>query len=81
MVTGENTINNSQPILQIDANDVRASHGSATGRIDGNQLYYLTCRGYNKNEATDLIIRGFFESEISKILDAKAKKVMYRSIY
>ena len=67
LVVGNNTQNHSQPILEIEADDVKASHGATTGRIDENQIYYLTSRGLSKEEATHMIIQGFFESILSVI--------------
>ena len=69
LVVGQDTQNKSQPILEIDADDVKASHGATTGRIDENQVYYLTSRGLSKKEASELIVDGFFESMLSTIAD------------
>ncbi len=51
----------SEPFLEIEANDVFCTHGSTTGKISEDQLYYLTARGINKEEAKNLIIQGFLE--------------------
>jgi len=74
LVAGENTKRNSQPILEIEANDVKASHGSTTGRIDENQLYYLESRGLKEPEAKDLIKEGFLVGLIDKIKDNKIRE-------
>ena len=50
LVVGENTKNNSQPILQIDTDDVKASHGATTGRVDKDQLFYLTFHVRHHNQ-------------------------------
>jgi Fe-S cluster assembly protein SufD len=68
LVIGNKTSNNSQPILEIDADDVKASHGATTGRID-RQLYYLATRGLDTVTAKNLIIKGFFEAEMHNIKD------------
>ena len=73
LVVGENTKNNSKPILEIEADDVKASHGATTGRVSEDQLYYLESRGLNKIESQSLIVEGFFESLLSKITDDKIK--------
>lgn len=49
----------SEPFLEIEANDVFCTHGSTTGRISEDQLYYLTSRGINEEEAKELIVQGF----------------------
>ncbi|OGC63195.1 hypothetical protein A2264_00690 [candidate division WWE3 bacterium RIFOXYA2_FULL_46_9] len=74
MVVGENTKSHSQPILQIDANDVRASHGATTGRIDEEQVYYLTSRGLSAEDAQNLIIKGFLGTLLDMVKDEKILK-------
>jgi len=51
----------SEPFLEIEANDVFCTHGSTTGKISEDQLYYLTSRGINREEAKELIVQGFLE--------------------
>lgn len=74
LVLGDQTKNSSQPILQIEADDVKASHGATTGRINTDQVYYLQSRGLTKDEAESFIVDGFFESLLSTITDEKVKK-------
>lgn len=62
LVLGDETHNNSEPILEILANDVMASHGATTGRINEDQIYYLTSRGLSRVEAEELIVEGFLKS-------------------
>jgi Fe-S cluster assembly protein SufD len=49
------------PSLNIKTDDVKCSHGSTTGRIDEEQIYYLQCRGFTRKEAEEMLIIGFFE--------------------
>ena len=49
------------PTLEIEADEVKASHGSTTGTIDENQLFYLTSRGLNFKQAKRMIINGFLQ--------------------
>jgi len=49
------------PSLRIDNNDVRCSHGSTTGRINPEELFYLTSRGLAPAEARALLVLGFFD--------------------
>jgi len=73
IVVGKNTQNNSQPILEIEADDVKASHGATTGQINPEQVYYLQSRGFSEEEARDTIIEGFFTSLLSRIKDEKIR--------
>lgn len=58
----------SVPNLEIETGDVEeAGHASATGRFDDEQLFYLEARGIPRNEAQQLVVRGFLADVISTI--------------
>lgn len=67
LVLGNSTKNQSDPILEIKNNDVKASHGSTTGRINDEEVFYLMARGLSKNESENLIVEGFFEKLLNQI--------------
>lgn len=69
LLLSDNALANSIPALQIDANDVKASHGATIGQIDEEQLFYLMSRGLTRDEAEQLVVTGFFEPLIDKIVD------------
>ena len=69
IMLGEKALANSIPGLMIDANDVKASHGSTIGQIDEHQLFYLRSRGLTREQAEKLIIEGFIEPSIEAIKD------------
>lgn len=50
------------PSLKIRNNDVKCSHGSTTGRVNEEQIFYLTSRGISPEEARQMILEGFFHS-------------------
>lgn len=50
------------PSLKIRTNDVKCSHGSTTGKINEEQILYLTSRGISRDEARQMILEGFFGS-------------------
>lgn len=52
-----------QPKLEIEANDVKASHAAAVSKIDDEQLFYLTSKGMDKMAAEELIVKGFLSLE------------------
>ena len=54
------------PILEIEADDVRCKHGSTTGRVDEEQIFYLMSRGLSRQDAQRLIVQGFFETVITE---------------
>ena len=55
------------PYLDVDANDVRCSHGATTGMIDKDQIFYLMSRGLSRQEAEEMIVAGFFEEAIERV--------------
>ncbi len=57
----------SRPFLEILANDVFCTHGSTTGRLNRDQLYYLETRTLDKKIAEKLIIDGFIQEIPDKI--------------
>ena len=80
LVVGHKTKNNSQPILMIEADDVRASHGATTGRINEEEVYYLATRGLERPEAEQLIVEGFLSKLINEINDEKVREEVLESL-
>jgi len=52
------------PGLEIEANDVRCTHGATVSQVDREELFYCMARGLSRGEAERLIVRGFYK-EIS----------------
>lgn len=63
----------SLPTLEIEANDVKASHGSTTSRINDEQMFYLTSRGIPASQARDLIVAGFLTPALKRVPEALCK--------
>jgi Fe-S cluster assembly protein SufD len=57
----------STPFLEIECSDVTAGHGSATGQIDRDHLFYLRSRGIGPEDALRLIVFGFFAEVLDRI--------------
>jgi len=57
----------SLPGLEIQANDVKCSHGSTSARIDAEQEFYLQARGINPVETRRLLVAAFFEEVLEKL--------------
>lgn len=64
----------SQPKLEIFADDVKASHGATTGQLDHELLFYLKTRGIEEKEAKALLIEAFCGEVIEKIAYPSIKK-------
>ncbi len=63
----------SKPELEIYADDVKCSHGSTSGSIDEDAIYYLMTRGLNRKEAVELLIDGFLNEIIEQIKSKSIK--------
>ncbi len=71
------------PGLEIEADDVRCTHGATTGRVDDEQLFYCQTRGLTRKEAVRTIVAGFFQQVIDRITidsvrDALSNAVAHR---
>ncbi len=67
IVLTKNARVNSMPQLEIYNYDVKCSHGSTTGQIDKNSLFYLQARGIQKKEAQAMLLYGFASEIINKV--------------
>ena len=73
---------NSLPGLEIEANDVKCSHGATTSEIDEEEIFYMLARGIPKPVAQELVVYGFFEEIIDRIADdtlAESARQMIRN--
>jgi len=71
---------NAKPELEIYADDVKCSHGSASGSLDENSIFYLMSRGLNYQEAKELLINGFLLDVVEKITDSEIKNLIKNMI-
>jgi len=55
------------PGLDIDTNEVKATHSASVAQVDEEQVFYLEARGLPEDEAKKMIIIGFFEPVISRV--------------
>ena len=55
------------PSLEIENNEVRATHSASVAQVDDEQLFYLMARGLPLDEAKKTIVLGFFEPVLSRI--------------
>ena len=71
---------NAKPELEIYADDVKCSHGSASGSLDENSIFYLMSRGLDQKTAKELLINGFLLDVVEKITDEEIKKLLKKMI-
>ena len=58
-----------QPVLEIHADEVKASHGATVGQLDANALFYLRSRGISAADARSLLIGGFCREAFADLAD------------
>ena len=73
LILSENSEFNSKPELEIYADDVKCSHGSTTGNIDENSIFYLMSRGLTRDQANKMIVEGFLNEAIETITEPNIK--------
>ncbi len=67
---------NTNPELEIFADDVKARHGATIGQIEDEHLFYLRSRGIAYDEARKILIRGFVSDMIERITVAPLRKTL-----
>ncbi len=67
---------NSAPGLEIEADDVRCTHGATSGQIDAEELFYLLSRGITTRSAQRLIVQGFLQDVIDRLPDEAVRMML-----
>ena len=80
LLLNENTEFNGKPELEIYADDVKCSHGSTSGNLDENSIFYLMSRGLNYDQAKKLLIDGFINDVIEKITNIEIQEYLKEAI-
>jgi Fe-S cluster assembly protein SufD len=57
----------SLPQLEIEANDLRCTHGATVSQVDEEQVFYLMSRGIPRDDAVRLIVEGFFQPSLDRL--------------
>ncbi|HEY2881133.1 MAG TPA: Fe-S cluster assembly protein SufD [Pirellulales bacterium] len=68
------------PGLEIQADDVRCTHGSTTGRVDDEMIFYAQCRGLTRKEATRMVVAGFFQQVFDRITIDSVREALGEAI-
>jgi Fe-S cluster assembly protein SufD len=67
---------NTKPQLEIDNDDVKATHGATVGQLDDEALYYLRSRGLSALQARTLLVDGFVREVAGRLTDPRIKEVV-----
>lgn len=65
---------NSMPGLEIEADDVRCTHGATTSQVDESEMFYLQARGIRPEAARQLLVMGFFNTVLDRLSDEKLRE-------
>ncbi|MBU6238326.1 MAG: Fe-S cluster assembly protein SufD [Planctomycetes bacterium] len=68
------------PGLEIQADDVRCTHGSTSGRIDEELIFYAQSRGFTRGEAMRMIVTGFFQQIFDRVTIESVREALGASI-
>jgi Fe-S cluster assembly protein SufD len=68
------------PGLEIEADDVRCTHGATSGRVDEEQIFYAQARGLSADEAARLVVAGFFQQVFDRITIASVREALATAI-
>mgnify|MGYP001421284652 CR=1 FL=1 len=80
ILLNENSEFNAKPELEIYADDVKCSHGSASGSLNEDSIFYLMSRGLNYQQSRELLINGFLLDVVEKITDSEIKNLIKNMI-
>jgi len=76
LLLNKNTEFDAKPELEIYADDVKCSHGSTSGNLDEDVIFYLMSRGLNYQQSRKLLINGFLFDVVEKITDLEIKDLI-----
>jgi Fe-S cluster assembly protein SufD len=68
------------PSLEIEANDVRASHGATIGKIDEEYIFYLMSRGIPRNTAVRMVVEGFFYKVFDRMYNERVREKLFKAV-
>ncbi|MCH2234627.1 MAG: Fe-S cluster assembly protein SufD [Crocinitomicaceae bacterium] len=69
---------NAKPELEIYADDVKCSHGSTTGQLDENAIFYLQTRGISKRNAEKMLVAAFIAEVIEEYENEDVRSYLFR---
>lgn len=68
------------PSLEIEANDVRASHGATISKIEEEYVFYLQSRGIPRNTAVRMVVEGFFYKVFDRMYNERVRDKLYKAV-
>jgi Fe-S cluster assembly protein SufB len=67
LLLDEESQSDTYPYMDVESPDVTIGHEASVSKVGEDQIFYLTSRGIDENEATALIVNGFFEPFVKEL--------------
>jgi Fe-S cluster assembly protein SufD len=80
LMLSDSARSDSIPGLEINADDVRCTHGSTSGRVDEELIFYAQSRGFTRAEAVRMIVTGFFQQIFDRITIESVREALGAAI-
>lgn len=71
---------NSKPQLEIYADDVKCSHGSTTGQLNEDEIFYMRTRGISEKDARSMQLLAFVQDNLTKITIEKLREALFTQV-
>jgi Fe-S cluster assembly protein SufD len=75
LLLGENAHASAEPELEIENNEVKATHAASVGQLDKRQLEFLMRRGFDKKQAVKILIRSFIDDILQTLEQSKRNAI------
>ena len=80
MMLADTARTDSIPSLEIEANDVRASHGATIGKIEEEYVFYLQSRGIPRSIAVKMVVEGFFHKVFDRMYNERVREKLFKAV-
>ena len=80
LILSESARADSIPGLEIEANDVRCTHGATAGRVDEDMIFYAQARGIPRETAIQMIVEGFFANVYDRISVEPVRETLRQAV-
>ncbi|MFL2889427.1 MAG: Fe-S cluster assembly protein SufD [Pelagibacteraceae bacterium] len=80
LILSEKAEFNAKPELEIYADDVKCSHGSTSGNMNEDSIFYLMTRGLSRKKAKELLTKAFLNEVIDNLENFEIKKLIEKNM-
>jgi Fe-S cluster assembly protein SufD len=80
IIAGDQAVMNTKPELEIYADDVKCSHGTTTGQLDDQAMFYLRARGMSPDSARRLLTNAFINDVLEKVANETVRTFVMNTL-